>query len=463
MKLSLVIFRHLIEMALPLIGSRLLIMSTGFISMLMVARLGHQVIAASALANSVTLVLTMAIWSLQFGIGILVGRFFGAKRFAEVGHAVRQCMWLGLFAGLPSAILLWNMAPILLFFGQDKEIVALTTPYFHAFAWGIVPSMWVICQQQFIVGISEAALVTIWSLIFWPLSVALTYALIFGKWGCPYLGLTGVGVASSIGFWSAFLYQTLWLACRKKYKPYRLLHLKSWRALFQFNYLRELLSFGIFTSMQITAEVFAYSVSTIFMGWFGERALAGQQIVLQISNMLLMFPYAFSQASGVLISQAAGSGRERDIRSIGHMALFLGGVLGVASGLCYLLFPKVIISFYIDIHDIAMQPTVKLTIVLLAVAAISQFFDILRTIASGSLRGLFDTKVPMFVSVFISCLTSLPIGYILAYSFHLGAIGVRLGFVVSFFVGAVVLIYRFQRLSHEELLEARLLKQARAK
>jgi multidrug resistance protein, MATE family len=218
------------------------------------------------------------------------------------------------------------------------------------------------------------------------------------------------------------------------------------------------LSFGVFTSMQISAEFFAFAVSTIFMGWFGERALAGQQIVLQISSLLLVIPYVLSQSSGVLISQAVGRGRVRDVQSIGQMALFLGGIIGVILGVFYLLFPKVIIAFYLDIHDIAMQPTVKLATILLAIAAVSQLFDILRAIASGALRGLFDTKVPMFVSVFISCLTSLPVGYILAYSFHLGAVGIRLGFVVSFFVGAVILVHRFQCLSHEGLLEARILK-----
>lgn len=446
------IIGRMLKMATPLIGARLINSLGNFLSMLMIAKLGHDVLAASALVNSVVIAVMTTVWSLLFGVCILVGRAYGAAKVEDVGNIARQCLWLGIFSGVPSTILLWNIDHLLLWLGQDAHLVDIAAQFFHAYAWGVIPSMGMMCFGQLVVGISCARLVVIWGAISLPLGLLLNYMLIFGKFGMPALGIAGSGYASSIMFLFMLILSVVWLGCGKKYRCYRFFSAVSWREWFRFNHLRELLSFGCFTSVQIGAEFLAFGFSTIMIGWFGVQALAAQQIVLQVSILILVIPFAMSQASGVLISQALGATKFREIRTIGHAALALGAVIGVIFALFYCLFPRFIISFYLDPSLPANAVTVHLAVILLAIAAVSQFFDILRTIATGALRGLYDTKIPMFVSVFISCLTSLPLGYVLGSYFHLGAAGVRLGFVVSFFLGAVILMRRLHRLSHHEAL-----------
>lgn len=455
--LFLSIVRKIGAMAIPIMGARILNSLGGFFGTLMVARLGQEVLAASALANSTILTVTMIIWSLQFGVCMLVGRAYGAAKTTEVGGITRQCLWLGLFVGVPSTFLVWFLSSILTLLGQDPELVAMTTPYFHAFAWSVIPSMWAICFVQVAVGISAPRLVVIWGGLTLPCGLFFSYALIFGKYGMPALGLAGGGYASSISFWLAVLLEAIWLGCSKKYAPYRFFKTASWRDWWCFNHLRELLSFGWFTCAQISAEFLAFAASTIFIGWFGTHSLAAQQIVVQISTLLIVIPFAVSQSGGVMISQAVGAKKIYEIRYIGHAALTLGAIIGTMFAVIYCFFPKLIISFYLNPNLSINASTVHIATVLLLVAAFSQFFDILRTIASGALRGLYDTKVPMFVSVFVSCLTSLPIGYVLGNYFHLGAAGIRLGFVISFCMGAGILIRRFHRLSCPVLLAQKLL------
>lgn len=446
------IANKIVKMTTPLIGSRLINSLGNFLGMLMAAKLGSDVLAASALINSVMVTVMTTTWSLLFGVCILVGRAHGAKKAEDVGSITRQCLWLGIFSGIPSTALLWNMNHILLLLGQDKHLVAIATQFFHAYAWGVIPSMGVMCFSQMVVGISRPRLTVIWGLIALPLGLLLSYALIFGKFGAPTLGIAGAGYASSISFSFFFILNAVWLGCGKRYKQYRIFNTKSWQEWFRFNHLRELLSFGWFTSVQISAEFLAFGFSTVMIGWFGAQALAAQQIVMQISMLILVIPIAMSQSSGVLISHAFGAKKFGEIRSIGHVILAMGALVGIVFALFYCLFPKFIISFYLDPSLPSNAATVHLAVVLLTIAAVSQFFDILRTIATGALRGLYDAKVPMFVSVFISCLTSLPIGYVLGTYFHLGAVGVRLGFVASFLLGAIILVRRLHRLSCPKLL-----------
>lgn len=436
--------KHLSKMALPLIGSRLAGSFSNFIGMLIIAHLGHDALAAGALINSVLWTVILIAWGLLFGVGVSVGHAHGANKSKEVGIIMRESMLLGLIISIPFIILFRNIGTILIFFKQDQHLANIAADYFKAFAWGVPLNLIGMAITQTAVGISKPKLVTFWSLLGIPLLLIPGYIFTFGKFGTPHLGIVAMGYANVFMNAVLLLISLSHFAFFKQYKKYQFFTLDK---IFAFKYTKELLNFGFFVSIQLGSEMIAFSISTIFIGWVSEAALAAQQIVMQMNAILLMIPYGISQASSILIGQATGGRNFNAIRVIGKTALILGGICGVLLGLFYVLCPKLIIALYLDPHSNSVANTVKIATILLAIAAFSQIFDIWRTIAAGSLRGIFDVRIPMIVSVFIGCLLSVPISYILGFYFNLGAAGIRLGFVLSFFLGAVILIRRFQRLS----------------
>lgn len=448
-KAIVVSLKQIIKIATPLIGSRLTNAFSGFLGMLMVAQMGHKTLAASALAGTATSTVMVIVCSLFFAIAVLVGRSFGANKLENIGGIIRESLFLATLFAIPTTFIIWNLSPILIMLGQEKTLVFEAQGYFHAYALSVLPNLWGLVFFQFAVGISKTRLVTIWGVLCGLFLIIPAYLLIFGKFGFPKLGLTGLGYASSIMYWLVAIIMLIQLGFGKNFKQYRLFHFNN---LMKFTHLRELLSFGFFTASQISAEFIAFSISTIMIGWFGEDALAAQQIILQITAFLIMIPYGISQTSGVLIGQAFGRKDLNYIRHIGFAAITLGGIFGILAGLFFCFFPKFIISFYLNPNLVTNFKTVQMATMLLIIGAISQLFDILRAIASGSLRGIYDNRVSMVVSVFISCLGALPLGYALAYYCHLGVYGIRLGFVVSFLAGAIILIRRFRRLSDPQYL-----------
>jgi multidrug resistance protein, MATE family len=441
--------RNISSMSLPVIISRILGVAGGFIGIIFVAQLGHTVLAASALAGTVSMCIIVTFSSLLFSVGILIGHAHGGKREKEIGLITRQSLVLGLISGIITSITIWHFDKVLLLLGQEKHLVLIAKDYFHATAWGIIPFFCFFCFTQLAVGISKPRLVTFWSIISLILSLILSYGLILGKLGFPKLGLVGLGWSGSITSIIMFIGIAIYLLCAKEYKKFHFLRAEK---TFDWKKIKEQFNFSLPISTQIGAEYLAFFVATMMIGHFGESSLAAQQIVLQILSLLLMVPFGVTQVNGVLISQAFGAKNLEKIREIGFTSIIIGGIFGLLIAVFFILFPKFICRFYLDVSLPAHFKTVHIAISLLAIGGISQIFDILRVIASGALRGIYDAKVPMLVSVFISCLLSLPVGYVLGFNFGLEAAGVRLGFVFSFLLGAIILIKRFYRLSEKEYL-----------
>jgi len=445
--------RELTRMSIPVVGSRLTNTLNVLVSMWLMAKLGRQVLAASALISSISLTVLMIVWSVLFSMSILIGNSYGANKFSDVGSIVRQGLIIGTVIGVPTAFLIWNFGPILLLMGQEPHLVKIAVRYFHAYSFSIVPGMWYLCFSQFAVGISKPKLIFSWSIIYFIVTIGVGYGLLFGKWGLPALGVAGMGYAWGIGNVTMCIIIVINLVCCNLHKQYDLFNHKKW---WEFSFVRQILDFGWQITAQIAAEFIAFAVATVFMGWLGEHALAARQIVNQVTSVVLMVPYGIAQVSSVLVGQAFGRRDFAAIRYFGYAALGLGVISAILIGMFYMGWPRVIIGLYVDPHLTVNTDIVGITTLLLALTAISQFFDIIRTGATGILRGIYDVRMPMLVSVVSSCFAVIPLSYLLGFPMHLGVVGIALSFILSFAVGAIILICRFYKMTKEYALRTEL-------
>jgi MATE family multidrug resistance protein len=120
----------------------------------------------------------------------------------------------------------------------------------------------------------------------------------------------------------------------------------------------------------------------------------------------------------------------------------------------YLGFPRTLIALDINIYAPEHREIVRLAILFLSAAAILQVIDTVRLLSFAALRGLKDTKVPLWVSVigfwFIAC----PCAYLFGFAWHLGGIGLWLGLIVGLSTAGATLFIRFQKLSNSLDLQA---------
>ena len=109
----------------------------------------------------------------------------------------------------------------------------------------------------------------------------------------------------------------------------------------------------------------------------------------------------------------------------------------------FLAVPELLVRQFLVMSKPESVEVLAYAIPLVLIAAVFQLFDGLQVTGLGVLRGLKDTKVPMYIAVFSYWVVGVPVAYLLAFPMGLGGIGVWAGLAVGLAVAAFGLIFRF--------------------
>ena len=141
-----------------------------------------------------------------FGAGLvtaaapMIARALGERRHAvrDVRRTVRQSLWVAATMCVPMWLILWQAEPILLLFGQERSLAQDAVRLVHPMMFGMLPLMGYYVLRAFVSALERPG----WAFAAGAFAVVsnaiLNYALIFGRFGLPALGLFGAGLGSTI-------------------------------------------------------------------------------------------------------------------------------------------------------------------------------------------------------------------------------------------------------------------------
>ena len=210
----------LLVLAIPLIMSGLVETSVGFFSNIFLAHLGTESLAAGALVNWVFTTIMVIIWGTLSAITTLVARYYGKQSLDQIQNVLCAGLLLAVTLMIPSMILLWNLAPIFLFFGQDPKTVLLAKPYLHGLTWAVIPDFIYTVAMQFVAGLGRTKINMSFSLLFVPLCIFFNYALVFGVFSFPKLGIAGIVWGTEISFWIIAILFSIYFFLKKDLRIY---------------------------------------------------------------------------------------------------------------------------------------------------------------------------------------------------------------------------------------------------
>src|SRR5476649_440022 len=450
--------RELLRLAVPMAATQLAQMIILATDTVMLGHFSKQALAAAALGNTVYFLVWLLGSGMPMAVSPVIAHIQGkhsaklkphAKIFdgREVRIAVRMGLWSVALVSLPLLCMLIFTRPILLAFQQQPGLAADAALFMSGLAWGLPFALGFQVLRSFSTALSRAVppLVVMGLAIAW--NALGDYALIFGHFGLPRLGLLGAGMASaSSNIFSFLMMLTICLAV-PALQRYRILH-RLWQP--HWRSFTELFRLGLPIGVTMVFEVALFNGAALAMGTFGLASLAAHQIAITIPSLTFMVPLGIGLAATVRVGLAAGAGDRKAARRAGFTAIGMAAAFMCMTALVLLLWPRPIATLWLP--DIAENADVlALAVSFLHVAAAFQLVDGIQVSASMSLRGLKDARGPMWLAGASYWLAGAPMCLFLGFGLGMKGFGIWLGLAFGLLVAAVTLTTRFILLSKKPL------------
>lgn len=342
-------YRNIWKVAYPILISLVMEQMIGLTDTAFLGRVGEIELGASAIAIIYYMVLFMIGFGFSIGAQIIIGRRNGEGNFKEAG----KIFWNGLYfvLGLSVALILlsemlspWIMESMV----SSPDIYEAALKYVR---WRLPGMAFAFCTamfRAFYVGTTQTRTLTFNSIAMVASNVLFNWILIFGKFGCPALGITGAAIGSSLAelvsliFFIAYTY----MKCdRPKYGLDK-------AAGFDLRELRSMMPVCTWTMIQHTISISTWLIFFLYIEHLGERALAVSNIARSVSGLLWVVLQSFSSTCSTLVSNIIGEGHQEKVMSLVKRILKLSyGIISVMI-ILFCLYPELIARIYTDIPEV---------------------------------------------------------------------------------------------------------------
>ncbi|MCB1864511.1 MAG: MATE family efflux transporter [Chromatiales bacterium] len=431
----------------PLVVTQLVQVGMGFTDTLFAGRLGATALGAVGLGFALWIPALLAMLGILTALSPIVAQLDGAGRTAAIAARVRQALWLALVVGALASIAVVVSPALLGPLGIDASLHSPTRDYLDALAWGLPGAALFAALRFTSEGLGRTAPIMLVSLVALAANALLDYVLMFGAFGVPALGVAGAGHATAIVMWME-LALLGWYVRRAP----------ALRALGIFarfdpprrRALAEHLALGAPIAGAMLLEVGFFTGIALLMGRWGAAGAGAHQVAVNWAALMFMVPLGIGLAATVRVGQSIGRRDTAGARRAASVALLIGLGFALVSASAMLLIPEAITAAYGAEAGVA-----ALAVDLLRIAALFQLADALQVVAMGALRGLKDTRVPMWISAIAYWAIGLPLGWWLGVVVYDEPRMLWWGFVAGLVTAAVLLLARLHTSLRPAALEAR--------
>jgi len=407
----------------------------GIVDVFWVASLGADAVAAVGLTEGLLTLIFAAAMGLCMGTTAMVARRIGEKDAQGAAVAAVQSILLGLLISLPIGLGGALFAPQLFrAMGASPEVVSAGSSFGAIMLGGNATIFLLFLINAIFRGAGEAvsAMRALW--IGNAVNLILDPCLIFGWGPFPEMGVTGNAIATNIGRGIGVLYQ---VSVMRRGNGRLMISREQIRI--DWPVLWRLLKVSLSGMFQFLIPMVSYLVLVRMVSMFGSAALAGYTIALRIIIVAILPAWGMCNAAATLVGQNLGAKQpdraEKSVWRIGfYNMVFLCGV-----AVTFIAFAEPMIRFFTQDSSV-----IPFGVDCLRMVSYGYGFYAYGMVLVQAFNGAGDTNTPTLINVFCYWLLQLPLAYIMAMPFGLGAQGVFLAITIAESVLAVVSIFFFR-------------------
>lgn len=432
--------RAILVLGLPLIGGHLAQMAIGVTDTVMLGWYSVEALAAVTLANTYFFVMFISGAGFGWAVMPMIATFVAEEDEVSIRRATRMGLWLSIGFSLLVLPLLLFSDPILRLLGQGEAVASTGARYLEIAGWGILPALLVMVLKSYLAALERTQIVLWMTLAAAVVNALVNYALIFGNFGAPEMGIAGAAIASVVTQVFTLIGVVAYILI---VVPQHQLFVRFWRADGQM--LGRVFRLGWPISLTSLSEVGLFAGSALMMGWLGTVPLAAHGIAVNLAALTFMVHLGLSNVATIRAGNAYGRGAPAHMARGGQMVTGLSVAFAVVGAVWFLVWPEPLIDAFMQEGAAARAEIMAIGVGLLGMAALFQLVDGTQVIALGLLRGVQDTAVPMWMAAFSYWCVGIPCSYVLGFVLGYGGLGVWAGLVIGLGVASVLLSYRFWR------------------
>ena len=419
----------------PLFIELFLHMLMGNADTLMLSLYSDNSVAAVGVANQILSLVVVMFGFIATGTAILVAQNLGAKN--ELAAAQVSVISLGAnftFGLILSIGVFFSSKQLLQLMDLPSELMGEADSYLKivgglSFVQALIMTIGAILRSY---GFTKDAMyVTIGMNL---LNVIGNYLFIFGTFGFPELGVTGVAISTSISKCVGLIVITVLLFKRI---PNKLEIFKIFKM--PVRHLKNLLAIGL----PAAGEQLSYNASqmmiTYFIAMLGTEALTTRVYAFNLMMFIYLFAIAIGQGTQILIGHQIGARKYEEAYTRGLKSLRLGILISFICALVFSIFSKPLLSIFTSNENI-----LALGSILIWMTIILEPGRAFNIVIINSLRGTGDVKFPVIVGIISMWGVAVALSYILGIHFGLGLIGVWIAFIADEWIRGILMLRRWK-------------------
>ena len=392
-------YREVLVVAIPLILSTATWSVQHFVDRMFLTWYSPETIAAAMPAGMLNFSLISIFMGTAGYVTTFVAQYHGAKRYHRIGPALWQGVYISLFGGIVLLCAIPLARPIFSIVGHSLQVQQNEVVYFQILCLGGGAYIASYALSGFFSGRGKTWPV-MWVNVFTTVvNLILDYALIFGRWGFPELGIRGAAIATVVAGVFSFLVFLALLSTRRNDDVYRTI--RGWRP--EKDLFVRLLRFGFPSGVQFFLEIAGFTGFVLVVGRLGTASLAATNIAFNINTLAFMPMIGCGIAISVLVGQYLGADQPDLAQAAAYSGFHLTFIYMVSIAAAYVLVPDIFVAPFAHRADPSgFGEIYRYSIVLLRFVAVYSIFDTMNVIFCSAIKGAGDTRYVMTMTVILS-------------------------------------------------------------
>ena len=387
---------EMIDVALPMVVSFGCDTAMIFTDRLFLAKLGSQTMSA-AMTGGLSVFMLMSFFLGLIGYTTaLVAQYLGAGKKESCARSLTQAVMISLaaypvvLALIPAAHFAFSKS------GIDAVELHEQLKYFNILIFGSVFSLLRHAFSAFFTGIGRTRVVMMGAAVAMTVNMILNYIFVFGKFGCPVLGIRGAALGTVIaGACGALALLAVYLS---KDISREFMVASSWG--FDRKIMGKLWQYGCPGGIEMVSNLLAFTAMVFVFHSEGLVAAAATTIVFNWDMVTFIPLMGIEIGVTSLVGRYMGAQQIDVVKHVVHSGVTMGVIYGALMIAVFILMPvKLVEVFHPRIADGIFSQASPLAISMVRLVAFYVMAQALFMVFIGALRGAGDTVWAMRISV----------------------------------------------------------------